>query len=332
MKIGIVASSSYFHEYRERLLGAFHGREMEAIALEAIPLGPTDLDIVLVIGIHEHMRLPISRDFLLAGIQTEQLPCQPTDEFRINRNLKRFHAIRGAYDHLFEWSPGIYASGVHGPEVTWLPHGCQPATTPVSDPRHDLFFVGNLPGTRDRRKKTLDLLGSRYRLYPTVYVTGAAKDEAIQSSAICLNIHYYESGGFESPRMFDYLSRGAFVLGEKSDDSFPFTPGEDFVEYEGEEDLLDKVDYFLSHPEARDKIREAGYRKASEYSFDAVFRRLSLELHRLQAIPTRQTKCLSRRLCSRVLVTRFHSADRLSALKGRILSREKRTRLPQTSP
>jgi len=108
LRLGIVAQSTYFDDYSCHLLDSLPTATFSATQLQEIPTGRSEFDIVLVIGIHEHMDLPLRRDYLLVGIQTEQLPCNPTHESRILRNLRRFRAIRDSYDHLFEWSPGIY--------------------------------------------------------------------------------------------------------------------------------------------------------------------------------------------------------------------------------
>jgi len=319
LRLGIVARTAYFHDYRARLLEGLPASDFAVTELADIPTGPDRFDIVLVIGIHEHMRVPLVRDYLLAGVQTEQLPCFPTKESRILRNLKRFRAIRDAYDHLFEWSPGIYGAGLHRGNVTYLPHGCDLASRVETEPEFDLLFLGNLPGTAERRARMLEELSQRYRVYPTTYAWGEKKTDAIRNSAICLNIHYYESGGFESPRIFDYLSQHAFVLSERSDECFPFTPAHDFADFVGREHLVQQIDHYLALPEERDRIRENGFRTASQYTFDKVFRRFALEIHRIQRSHRGTAVHLARRLTSRLRAGAFDGSDRLSLAKRRLL-------------
>lgn len=65
-------------------------------------------------------------------------------------------------------------------------------------------------------------------------------------------------------RGFDIMGSGGFLLSNFQPDFLElFTPGEDFVFYESEEDLLDKIDYYLSHDREREAIARSGYDKVA---------------------------------------------------------------------
>ena len=317
LRLGLVAKSGYFHDYRRKLIDVLPESGIYVEMLESIPTERKRFDIVLVIGIHEHMRPSLLRDYLLVGIQTEQLPCSPTQEFRILRNLKRFRAIRDAYDHLFEWSPGIYCSGVHRNNVSYLPHGCDISGGPREELNYDLLFLGNLPGTDNRRERLLNRLKNRYRVHPDTYAWGDEKTTAIRQSAICLNIHYYATGGFESPRIFDYLALHAFVISERSDECFPFTSGKDLIEYDNEDTLFRQIDHYLANPGERDQVSRNGFQTASQYTFDKVFRRFALEIHRLQKSHRASPAEIAGRFLSASRIFAFEGRDKLSQIKHR---------------
>ncbi len=65
-------------------------------------------------------------------------------------------------------------------------------------------------------------------------------------------------------RAFDIMGSGGFLLSNfQADFLDAFTPGEDFVYYESEEDLLQKIDYYLEHEDERAAIAKNGHNKVA---------------------------------------------------------------------
>lgn len=65
-------------------------------------------------------------------------------------------------------------------------------------------------------------------------------------------------------RAFDIMGSGGFLLSNfQADFLDAFTPGEDFVYYESEEDLLQKIDYYLEHEDERAAIAKNGHDKVA---------------------------------------------------------------------
>lgn len=65
-------------------------------------------------------------------------------------------------------------------------------------------------------------------------------------------------------RAFDIMGSGGFLLSNYQDDFLDFfTPGEDFIFYESKADLLDKIDYYLTHEEERLQISKNGHDKVA---------------------------------------------------------------------
>ena len=71
-------------------------------------------------------------------------------------------------------------------------------------------------------------------------------------------------------RIFDIMGAGGFVLTDYREDMLQFfVPGEDYVYYESREDLLEKLEYYLSHDDERRRIAESGHEKiAQAHTFD----------------------------------------------------------------
>ncbi len=73
-----------------------------------------------------------------------------------------------------------------------------------------------------------------------------------KKSRINLNISLRSIKSGMPLRAFDIMGSGGFLLSNYQEDFFEnFTPGIDFVYYESEEDLLQKINYYLNHEDER---------------------------------------------------------------------------------
>ena len=67
-------------------------------------------------------------------------------------------------------------------------------------------------------------------------------------------------------RAFDVMGTGGFLLSNYQEDFFDFfIPDEDFVFFDGTDDLLAKIEYYLSHEKERAAIAENGFQKVNTY-------------------------------------------------------------------
>ena len=63
-------------------------------------------------------------------------------------------------------------------------------------------------------------------------------------------------------RAFDVMGSGGFLLTNYQEDFHDFfVPGEDYVYYDSYEDLMEKVEYYLSHEKERAEVARNGYEK-----------------------------------------------------------------------
>lgn len=86
-----------------------------------------------------------------------------------------------------------------------------------------------------------------------------------QQSRINLNISLRSILSGIPQRAFDIMGSGGFLLSNFQGDFLDdFVPGEDFDYYESEEDLLGKLDYYLSHEKEREAIAQNGHHKIAE--------------------------------------------------------------------
>ncbi len=86
-----------------------------------------------------------------------------------------------------------------------------------------------------------------------------------KQSRINLNISLRSIKSGIPLRAFDILGSGGFLLSNYQADYLDFfTPGEDFAYYESKEDLLYKIDYYLSHEKERIAMAKNGHDKVAK--------------------------------------------------------------------
>jgi spore maturation protein CgeB len=66
-------------------------------------------------------------------------------------------------------------------------------------------------------------------------------------------------------RVMDIMGAGGFLLTNYQEDFLRhFEEGEDYVCYDSQEDMMDKIEYYIHHPREREAIAENGHKKVSE--------------------------------------------------------------------
>lgn len=127
------------------------------------------------------------------------------------------------------------------------------------------------------RKETLEAIGRNHpvQLYTyenTVQIPGVINKGKVDyykempfvfaNSKINLNITLRSIKTGIPLRALDIMGSGGFLLTNYQQELLEyFVPGEDFVYYESREDLLQKIDYYLTHEEERRTIAERGCQK-----------------------------------------------------------------------
>lgn len=116
---------------------------------------------------------------------------------------------------------------------------------------------------------------SNTSMLPRVRNCGPADSEKVmpkifKCSKINLNITSRSIKSGISQRVFDILGCGGFLISNYQPELAEFfVPGEDLVLYESIDDLISKIDYYLSHEEERLQIAKNGYEKVKQYhSYD----------------------------------------------------------------
>lgn len=105
---------------------------------------------------------------------------------------------------------------------------------------------------------------------PSIHNMGAidyydVMPHVFKNSKINLNISLRSIRSGMPLRAFDIMGAGGFLLSNYQEDFFDFfVPGEDFDYYDGVEDLMTKIEYYLSHEKERKEIAHNGFQKITE--------------------------------------------------------------------
>ena len=99
-------------------------------------------------------------------------------------------------------------------------------------------------------------------------IAGTKKETCFvyRASKINLNITLKTIRSGIPLRAFEIMGSGGFLLTNYQTDFFDFfEPGVDFAYYDSYEDLMEKVEYYLSHDKEREEIARNGYEKVKKY-------------------------------------------------------------------
>jgi hypothetical protein len=201
-------------------------------------------------------------------------------------------------------------------QVHWLPFACDMEIHGYRSLQKewDIGFVGHVHSPE--RVRRLKLLASRYRMndywksYPKEQIS-----EVYSRSKIVFNTSI---NGDLNMRVFEALASGSMLLTDRiaNGQSDLFKPGLHLVEYSDDRNLFEQIDYYLNHPEEREKIASQGcllvaqqhtYGHRVETILDTVFSRGGPQLT-AQARNMRPSEV--RHAYSRIY-TRFQMSDAL---------------------
>jgi glycosyltransferase involved in cell wall biosynthesis/SAM-dependent methyltransferase/Tfp pilus assembly protein PilF len=192
----------------------------------------------------------------------EELPC-PKIAYLIDTHIapevrlemaRHFDVTFIAQKAQLDW---FRAAGVKN--IFWLPLACSPRLHQVAtqDRTLDIAYVGSLGEEEGNRRR---ILMDRVREhYPNHFVGRAWPHEMAEIYArakIVVNACVYNDLNM---RVFEGMAAGALVLTDEAEGLRDlFEDGRHVVVYHGEADLLEKIAWYLEHPEEREAIASAG--------------------------------------------------------------------------
>lgn len=112
--------------------------------------------------------------------------------------------------------------------------------------------------------------GRRYQLIKNLrrnhrgFAVGRDYRLALACSKIALSLNRKANRDTHVMRTFEIPACGAFLLAERTDEQRGmFIEDEEAVFFNGTDELLEKITFYLRHPEARQKIANAGHRRVT---------------------------------------------------------------------
>lgn len=197
----------------------------------------------------------IPRGMESSSVQTVCVLCDTHQDLRARQRLARF------FDHVFLYHRNYLTRFCEHPpgHVHWLPYACDLETfRPLGVARDlDVAFVGQPMLAATRRTTITQLLATRYRLNEQRYYLREEIPAVYSRAKIVINMPLGDDLNF---RTFEAMSCGAMLLTRRMNNGQEvlFQEGAHYAAYANEQDLFDKIDYFLAHEAERAAIAAAG--------------------------------------------------------------------------
>lgn len=170
------------------------------------------------------------------------------------QNLARF------FDHVFLYHRNYlrYFDEHPAEHVHWHPYAVDIEIFHPHGKERDLdvAFVGQLhPGTN--RANLIRRLSERHKMNEPKFYSQKEIPDVYSRAKIVLNLPLADDLNF---RTFEAMSCGAMLLTRRVNNGQEvlFEEGKHYVAFADEQELFEKVEYYLSHPEERDSIAGAG--------------------------------------------------------------------------
>ncbi|MGB8643942.1 MAG: glycosyltransferase [Anaerolineae bacterium] len=246
------------------------------------------------------------------GLERIECPtvCYLIDAYPPETGLPNTMRLRMApfFDYLFVANKGcidLYSHARDDLPVRWLPLAGDPAVQRdmVLERIYDVGFVGAIGGAYTERTAALARLSKRWKMndYTRPYY-GEEMARIYSQSKIVLNITL---GRILNMRIFEAPPCGALLLTKRADNGQNdlFREGEHFDTFETLDELEHKVEYYLAHPEERERIARAG--QAWALSHHTYAQRAQQILDTLAAHPEEQGSAPVRHWSPATVRTRY---------------------------
>lgn len=193
--------------------------------------------------------------------------------------------------------------------------------------RHAVSFVGSAYGNRMRWIEMLRRNGAKVECFGHGWPNGAVSAEQVaaivRESRISLNfgdsglqlrgVMPYRSRQIKA-RVFEVPGAGGFLLTQAADGlERCYRDGEEIVVFRSDAELLDRIRYYLEHPDDRDRIARAGHERTHrEHTYTQRF----AELIRHAAATSAQNRPAANVVSFDTVVARHKTGPGLRALRA----------------
>lgn len=192
----------------------------------------------------------------------ENAPC-PTACILCDTHMDLAVRVRQSlfFDYVFLYHRNYLKYFKHHPSdsVSWLPYACDTDFfTPTGAMRDiDLAFIGQ-PHPWSERGATLRKLEQRYAMNEQRFYFHSEIPSIYSRAKIVLNLPLADDLNF---RTFEAMSCGALLITPRVNNGqeLLFQEGKHYVAFSSEEELYERVDYYLENTQEREEIASQGY-------------------------------------------------------------------------
>lgn len=193
-----------------------------------------------------------------------------TDDSWKYREVSRFighayHAMTTTYGYIV---PKYHADGIDNVLLTQWAASLERLNEPLAanDCKYPVSFVGTATKKRREQVARLHARGVGVTCFGYGWATGTVPSGVIptimRESIISINFADSKGENQIKARTFEVPGAGGFLLtGAARDLETFYEPGVEIAVYRDFEDLVDKIDFYLSHTEERDRVARAGYQR-----------------------------------------------------------------------
>ena len=219
------------------------------------------------------------------GLESSPIPtaCIISD---CHRSLNPRQTLGKLFDQIFLYQRNYVGRflGRDPAAVHWLPYACDTEVVRnLGLPREiDVAFIGNLFGRRSERRRIIEAIAKKYRVNEQRYYTQQEIPEVYSRAKIVLNLPVGDDLNF---RFFEALSCGAMLLTKPDANGQEELFIEDihYVAFSSEQELFDKVEYYLQNEEELKSIALRGHEEVVRHH--GLAHRLETLLDRVRSGP-----------------------------------------------
>lgn len=201
-----------------------------------------------------------------------------TDDSWKYREVSRFighayHAMTTTYSYVV---PRYHVDGIFNVLLTQWAASSEWLAEPLAarDCRYPLTFIGT--ANRDRREFVARLCSGGIEVacfgygWPAGPLSSDEIPQIMRESIISINFATSKGENQIKARTFEVPGAGGFLLtGPAQGLERFFTPGVEIAVYQSFKDLVDKIHFYLSHPDERDRLARAGHsRVLQEHTYE----------------------------------------------------------------
>lgn len=218
-------------------------------------------DLISHVGFEPDIFLYIEpRGLIPKGIERIQCPtaCVLSD---CHRDLDSRLRLAQFFDHVFLYHRNHihYFNDHPTTHVHWLPYACDlNMFCPTGEVRNlDVAFIGQLFDANHERFRVIGEIAKRWKINEQRVYLQHEIPHVYSQAKIVLNLPLADDLNF---RTFEAMSCGAMLLTRRGSNGqdLLFQEEKHFAAFSSKEELLDKIQYYLSHPKEREAIAAVG--------------------------------------------------------------------------